>query len=110
MSNEHIKGGYGFGHALQKMKDGERVARAGWNGQGMFAYCVPAASYPAQTRAAKAFFGPDAMVPYRAYLALKTAQDDVAVWVPSVSDLLATDWYVLEDEDGGINPAIRDAE
>lgn len=34
------------------------------------------------------------MVPYRAYLALKTVDNDVATWVPSVSDILAEDWYI----------------
>lgn len=81
-----------FGEALRLLKDGKRVARSGWNGKGMFAYLVPAASYPVQTGAAKAYFGENAMVPYRAYLALKTADDDVATWAPSCSDVLADDW------------------
>lgn len=62
----------------------------------MFAYIVPAASYPAQTGAAKAHFGENGMVPYRAYWALKTAQDDVATWTPSGSDTLAEDWVILD--------------
>lgn len=88
--------GLTFGMALEALKKGFTVARAGWNGSGMFAYLVPAASYPAQTGAAKAHFGEGAMVPYRAYLALKTAQGDVATWAPSGSDALAEDWYVVE--------------
>ncbi|MBT0666995.1 DUF2829 domain-containing protein [Novosphingobium profundi] len=83
-----------FGHAVEMMKAGLRVTRAGWNGAGMFAYLVPEASYPVQTGAAKEHFGEGAMVPYRAYLALKTAQGDVATWQPSASDVLATDWSV----------------
>ncbi|WP_220271858.1 Thoeris anti-defense Tad2 family protein [Moraxella bovis] len=35
-------------------------------------------------------------MPYRAYLALKTAQNDVATWTPSVSDTLAEDWVIVE--------------
>lgn len=62
----------------------------------MFAYIVPAASYPAQTGAAKQHFGENAMVPYRAYWALKTAQEDVATWTPSGSDTLADDWCILD--------------
>lgn len=86
-----------FGDAVLAMKAGRRVTRAGWNGQGMFAYLVPAASYPAQTGAAKAHYGEGALVPYRAYLALKTAQGDVATWSPSCSDVLAEDWQVLPE-------------
>lgn len=84
-----------FGQALEALKKGKKVSRIGWNGSGMFAYMVPANSYPANTEAAKSHFG-DSPVPYRAYFALKTAQDDVATWVPSGSDILADDWQVVE--------------
>ena len=85
-----------FGLALEALKKGCRVARTGWNGAGQFVYLVPANSYPAQTAIAKAHFGADATVPYRAYLALKTAQGDVATWAPSCSDALAEDWQIVE--------------
>lgn len=88
--------GMPFGLAVEAMKQGKRVARAGWNGLGMFAYYVPAASYPAQTGVAKAFYGEGALVPYRAYMALKTAQGDVATWSPSCSDALADDWLIVD--------------
>lgn len=85
-----------FGQAIEAAKSGKKVARKGWNGQGMFAYIVPAASYPAQTGVAKEHFGENSLVPYRAYWALKTAQEDVATWAPSGSDSLAEDWVVLD--------------
>lgn len=85
-----------FGAAIEALKAGWRVARAGWNGAGQCVYLVPAAAYPAQTGAAKAIFGDAALVPYRAYLALKTAQGDVATWAPSCSDTLAEDWRIVE--------------
>lgn len=85
-----------FGLAIEALKLGKRITRAGWNGADMFAYLVPAGSYPAQTGIAKDYFGAVALVPYRAYLALKTAQGDVATWAPSCSDALAEDWSILE--------------
>lgn len=84
-----------FGEALIALKAGEKVQRRGWNGAGMFAYLVPAASYPVQTGAAASHFGEGAMVPYRAYLALKTVDGDVATWAPSCSDVLAEDWGIV---------------
>lgn len=81
-----------FGAAIEALKAGQSVARAGWNGKGMFVYLVPAASYPAQTGAAKTYFGKDALVPYAAYLALKNVDGTVNTWAPSVSDALAEDW------------------
>ena len=85
-----------FGQAIEAAKQGKKVAREGWNGSGMFAYIVPANSYPAQTGAAKSYWG-NKLVPYRQYWALKTAQEDVATWAPSGSDSLAEDWIILND-------------
>ena len=85
-----------FGWALLALKAGQRVQRAGWNGKGMFIYLVPAASYPAQRGAAKAWAGEDAMIPYKAYLAMSTADGEVVPWLASQTDLLAGDWRLLD--------------
>lgn len=84
-----------FGQVLDELKAGEKMARDGWNGRGMFIYLVPANAYPAQTGAAKSFFGEDALVPYNAYFAIKNVDDSVSTWVPSVNDCLAEDWGVV---------------
>jgi len=83
-----------FGVAIEAAKRGKKVARKGWNGAGMFAYIVPANSFPSLTDAAKETFGE--MTPYRTYWALKTAQNDIATWAPSGSDSLAEDWVILD--------------
>lgn len=82
-----------FGEAIDAMKEGYAVTRKGWNGSGMFAYYVPANTYPASTDVAKALIGEN--VQYREYLALKTAQGDVVTWSPSTSDALANDWELF---------------
>lgn len=87
--------GMTFGLAVEALKLGRQVSRAGWNGKGMFVYLVPANSYPAQTGVAKAYFGEGAMVPYSAYLAIKNVDGTVSTWVPSVNDTLAEDWSAL---------------
>ena len=86
---------FDFGEALRLLKAGRRVTRVGWNGKGMFVYYVPANSYPAMTPVARMVFGET--VPYRAYLAMKTAQGDVVTWTISVSDALEDDWTEVED-------------
>ena len=85
---------FDFGSAVYFLKTGKKVARKGWNGSGMFVYYVPAASYPAQRNAKGVLVGeyPDDMVPYSAYIALKTASGEVVPWTISQSDALATDW------------------
>lgn len=110
---EHFEAAYqpldamSFGHAIHALKAGQKVARAGWNGKGMWLYLVPANSYPAQTEAAKEYWidrqeaprgdntvGP-IMVPYSAYIAMKTAQENVVPWLASQTDVLAEDWCVV---------------
>jgi hypothetical protein len=87
-----------FGGALVMLKQGLKVTRAGWNGKGMFIYHVPENHYPASNNAHGTMLGefPDDMVPYREYLAMKTAQGDVVPWVASQTDVLAEDWGVVQ--------------
>lgn len=87
-----------FGKALAALKAGDLVAREGWNGKGMFLYFVPAASYPAGRNVLGTMAGvfPDDMVPYQAYIAMKTVQNTVVPWLASQSDVLADDWIVVE--------------
>lgn len=91
--NVYENGRMTFGQATELAKLGFGVGRKGWNGSGMFAYIVPENKYVPQTKIAKEYFG-GREVPYRAYWALKTAQDDIAMWAPSGSDSLAEDWEV----------------
>jgi hypothetical protein len=51
-----MENGLNFGKAIEAAKAGKRVARAGWNGAGMFAYIVPASQYPAITGVAKKYW------------------------------------------------------
>ncbi len=86
-----------FGHAVEALKAGKKVGRAGWNGKGMFLYYVPANSYPASRNTLNTMAGvfKDDMVLYCAYIAMKTAQDNVVPWLASQTDVLANDWQVV---------------
>jgi hypothetical protein len=88
-------GEFSFSHALEMLRRGYAIARAGWNGKGMFAYLVPASSYPAQTGVARAYFD-EKLVPYNAYMALKGVDGRVSNWTPSTGDVLADDWTALD--------------
>lgn len=89
---------FSFGEAVRMAKLGYKVARKGWNGSGMFAYIVPANSYPVERNTGSPVDGlfENNMAPYRAYWALKTAQDDVSTWAPSGSGSLAEDWVLVK--------------
>lgn len=86
-----------FGTALEALKQGEKVARRGWNGKGMFLYYVPENKYPAARNTLNTLDGlfEDNLVPYGAYIAMKTAQNNVVPWLASQTDMLAEDWMIL---------------
>lgn len=87
-----------FGQALEALKDGKKVSRKGWNGSGMWAALQK--GYPDgiainKNTAEATGFPEGTVLRFRPYFILKTAQDDVAHWVPSGSDILAGDWEVV---------------
>lgn len=84
-----------FSKALSKLKMGYKVARKGWNGKGMFLYYVSEGKYPERMGAICGYFK-DGLVPYDAYIAIKTAQDNVVPWLASQTDVLAEDWCIVE--------------
>jgi hypothetical protein len=83
-----------FGDAVEALKLSKKVARDGWNGKGMFVYYVPKNTYPAQTNVAREYFGDT--VDYNPYFAIKNVNDTVSTWVPSINDVLAEDWVIVE--------------
>lgn len=86
--------GMTFGQAIEAAKSGNKIAREGWNGAGMFAYIVPAASCE-MYGIEKEIFGVEHELALRKHWRLKTAQDDIATWAPSGSDSLADDWCIV---------------
>jgi hypothetical protein len=87
-----------FGQATEAAKLGKKIGRAGWNGKGMFVYYVAAGRYPPVSEPAKEIAAgePDARVPYRSYLAMKTVTGEVVPWLASQSDVLEDDWEIVE--------------
>ena len=87
-----------YSEALTAVKLGKKIAREGWNGKGMFLYYVPANKYPASRNEHGTMVGvfEDDMVPYGAYIAMKTAQNNVVPWLASQTDVLADDWVIIE--------------
>ncbi len=91
--------GMTFGLAVEAMKEGCKVARIGWNGNGMFA--IYQKGYPegieVNAQTAEAYSVAEGTVmKFRPYMQLKTAQNDCAMWAPSGSEALAEDWLIVE--------------
>ncbi|WP_337588365.1 DUF2829 domain-containing protein [Paenibacillus gorillae] len=95
-----------FGEALGSMKEGKKVARAGWNGKSQFVVVMPALYLPPHStqepgakvndRTAK-HIGVDTPLDSQPYCALFNAQGKWQPgWVPSQGDLFAEDWVIVE--------------
>lgn len=78
-----------FGAALDLIKKGDRVARAGWNSEGMYLFRV--AHWDGT--------GDGALndCPHSPFIAMKTADGKVVPWLASQTDVLAEDWALLTD-------------
>lgn len=88
---------FDFGKALEALKAGQKVARQGWNGKGMFLYLVPANSYPPSTEAGKELVNTNGTVDCGAYIAMKPAVGAIVIgWLASQTDMLAEDWVIVE--------------
>lgn len=90
-----------FGFALNQLKEGRRVARAGWNGKGMYLWLLPSASVKAEwcrepwlKKVAEENGGAiDALGSIR----MMTADKKVLTgWLASQTDMLAEDWMLVE--------------
>ena len=87
-----------FGLAIEATKNGSRIARKGWNGKGMFV--VYQKGYPGgipcneQTAIA---WGLEYGELFRCepYLQIKMVNGSHSMWVPSINDVLAEDWVIV---------------
>lgn len=82
-----------FGDAIEALKDGERVARKGWNGKDMYVFLAHEADFV--TDADISAFD-QLEVEVHDMLVMKTAQDTFQPgWLASQADMLAEDWYIV---------------
>ncbi len=101
-----LTSGMPFGLAIEAMKKGNKVCRAGWNGKGMFiVYMAPLYLPPFSTsdtnrkvndRTAK-FIGEDSPLDSQGYIAMFTATKQWQPgWLASQADILSDDWMIVE--------------
>lgn len=85
-----------FGLALNLLKAGQRVAREGWNGKGMFLFLVPGSRFTVNRPPLLGIYPEGTEIDYHAHIDMKTAQGYVVPWLASQADLLADDWSLVE--------------
>ena len=84
-----------FGKALIALKEGQRVARAGWNGKGMFLFLVAGSNFVVNREPLLSIMGEGTVVTYCPHIDMKTADDKVVPWLASQTDVLAEDWRIV---------------
>jgi hypothetical protein len=85
----------GFRWALKQMQNGEKVQRAGWNGKGMFLFLVPGSNFLVNRPPLLGIYPEGTEIKYRPHIDIKSVDGEIVPWVPSQSDMLATDWEAV---------------
>lgn len=97
-----------FGNAIEKVKEGKKVARMGWNGKGMFIFdlfhsvlkltedtAFQEERYDCSELDGVIEIGLDETYKLENFVLLKTAVGACIPWKASQSDMLANDWLVI---------------
>lgn len=88
--------GMSFGLAVEAMKMGKRVCRAGWNGKGMFLFLVAGSTFQVNRAPHNQFYQEGTTINYCPHIDMKTADDKIVPWLASQTDVLADDWMIVE--------------
>lgn len=89
--------GYDIGWAVEVMRSGNRVRRAGWNGTGMFIFLVSGSTFQVNRPPLLGIYPEGTTINYHAHVDMKTATGEIVPWTCSQPDLLATDWELYEE-------------
>ena len=85
-----------FGHAVEALKLGKKVARSGWNGKDMWLKFVEPYSAMGITDAqTKPVAGDATLLPW---IGMKTADNRFVPWLASQTDVLANDWLIIGEQ------------
>lgn len=87
--------GMDFGHALECIKRGGRVARVGWNGKGMFLFLVPGSTFKVNRPPLMGIYPEGTEINYHAHIDMRTADGQIVPWLCSQTDMLAEDWVLV---------------
>lgn len=90
--------GVSFSIALEAVKRGSRISRYGWNGKNMFVVYQKGypEGIPCNEQTAEAWdLYPGDLFKCNPYLQIKQMDGSHSMWVPSIGDVLAEDWCIL---------------
>ncbi len=94
-----------FGQAIEAVKEGNLIAREGWNGKNMFVFQRPKDTLSRDIidqvksinhEAKRVLLNQEREIKFLAYLCMFSAQGEVVNgWLASQTDMLAEDWCIV---------------
>lgn len=84
-----------FGDAITALKAGKKVARAGWNGKGMFLFLVQGSTFTVNRPPLLGIYPEGTEINYCPHVDMRTADGKIVPWLASQTDVLAEDWEVV---------------
>lgn len=84
-----------FGAAVNALKSGEKVARRGWNGNGMFIFLIPGSTFQVSRPPLDGIYPHGTEINYMPHIAVRTPDGCIAEWAASHADMLAEDWEIV---------------
>lgn len=87
-----------IGWAVSQLRNGERVCRQGWNGKDMFLFLVPGSTFLVNRAPLLGIYPEGTEINYMPHVDMKTTTGEIVPWLCSQSDLLATDWQLLQKQ------------
>ncbi|MBP9869880.1 MAG: DUF2829 domain-containing protein [Nitrosomonas sp.] len=85
-----------FGDALELLQNGNKVAREGWNGKGMWLMYVPPSEVEIRQGTPYSHAGLTGIVKINGHIDMKTATGEMQPgWLASQTDMAANDWVLV---------------
>lgn len=85
-----------FSDALDFIKKGARLRRAGWNGKGMFVFLVNGSNFKVNREPLLSILGEGTEVTYQPHIDISHPDGSISVWQPSTGDVMAEDWEIVQ--------------
>lgn len=89
---------FDIGTAINAMRSGHKVARAGWNGKNMFLFLVQGLTFEANRPPLLGIYPKGAKIDYQPHVDMRTADGTIVPWLASQTDLLADDWCLVSTQ------------
>lgn len=89
-----------FSSALAYMrKSGRKLSRVGWNGDNMFVYWVEGSTFEVNRPPLLGIYPEGKVINYLPHIDMVLPSGDVCVWQPGMDDLVAEDWFIVQDDE-----------